>query len=310
MRMVAGSCKKAAVVFLFGCMIGSTIGTALYAWLSGALLQPGESSLHGLNLQDRSLGTAAKELGWPETMEEEYKMRKNILGAVLTPVNRLDYTISTVNETWGSTLTGYTIFVKSDSTVPTRLNHNFSIVGLRLEEGASGLEELFSLLKNLYANYLEEYNWFLIVSDRTYVAGRELEWRLLHLDPQKLVYMGRAVNTKDFKLRMLANEYFCESGPGIVLSNAALRAIVPHLDPCMTLVQGYSRKRDSFPSQPDLELGRCFSRKLGIHCSTSVKVFIHMQAGTGSKNDSLILCSLRMKYNCWPGNEATDIMLQ
>lgn len=201
-------------------------------------------------------------------------MRKTILGAVLTTVDRLDYAASTVNATWGPTLARYKIFVKSDSNIPARLNDNFPIVKLGLKEDASDLEEMFSLLKNLYAHHLEAYDWFLLVSDKTYVAGSELEWMLLHLDPQKLVYMGRAVNTKDFRLRMLANEYYCKSGPGIVLSNAALRAIVPHLDLCMALVRGYSKKRYVFPSHPDLELGRCFSRKLGVHCSTSMKVFI------------------------------------
>ena len=272
---IAGSGRKAAVAFLCGCLVGSIISTAFYVWLSDALqrrekrdLQP----LTRLNLHARSVGTPGKE---PDTVEEEYKMRKIMLGAVLTSVTRLEYTIGIVNATWGSTLTRYKIFVENGNTnIPARLNDNFSIVGLRLEESSSGIEALFGLLKNLYSNYLEEYDWFLLASDTTYVAGRELEEMLLHLDPQKLVYMGRATSSKNLKLRMLSNEYFCESGPGIVLSNAALRAVVPHLDNCLALVHRYSRKKDLFPSQPDLELGRCFSRKLGVHCSSSMKVCI------------------------------------
>ena len=227
-----------------------------------------------------SLGSPIeKELNWPERLTDEHKSREAVMGAVLTSVSRLDRTVRTTKETWGPSLSDYRIFVRGNS---TSLNY-FPTITLKLEKTATAINELFALLKFLHANYLMLYNWFVVVSDETYVAGEDLTEVLYKFDPQSIVYMGKAGSTnpiKMFQQRMLANEYFCESGPGIVLSSTALKAIVPHLDQCLTLVNKRSRKSQERPAfcRPDVELGRCFSRWLGVQCSTSPEVSLHRDA--------------------------------
>ena len=219
-----------------------------------------------------SLGSPIeKELNWPETLAEEHKSRQAVMGAVLTSVSKLDRTVRTTKETWGSSVSDYRIFVRGNSTA---LNH-FPTVTMNLGKAATAVDELFAVLKFLHANYLKLYNWFIVVSDETYVAGEDLTEALYRFDPQSIVYMGKAGSTnpikKMFQQRMMANEYFCEIGPGIVLSSMALKVIVPHLGQCLTHVKKSKRKARTFP-HPDVELGRCFSRWLGVQCSTSPEV--------------------------------------
>ena len=59
---------------------------------------------------------------------------------------------------------------------------------------------------------------------------------------------------------------------GVVFSNAALRALVPHLDECLEAIEYYNKFAESSWYNEDVELGRCVSRKVGIQCSTSLEV--------------------------------------
>lgn len=144
------------------------------------------------------------------------------------------------------------------------------------------VRQLFSLIKLLHSKYIESYNWFLLASRKVYVAARDLENLLNRLDPHTPVYLGKpgSSNPQEMaELRMIPNEYFCEGGPGILLSRAALEAIVPFLDECLQQVQSYKDEGGSGGemefSRADVELGRCFSRKLGVQCSTSREVDRH-----------------------------------
>ena len=142
------------------------------------------------------------------------------------------------------------------------------------------VRQLFSLIKLLHSKYIESYNWFLLASRKVYVAARDLENLLNRLDPHTPVYLGKpgSSNPQEMaELRMIPNEYFCEGGPGIILSRAALEAIVPFLDKCLQQIQSYSFSRS------DVELGRCFSRKVDVHCSTSGEVRIELKGSLLSK---------------------------
>ena len=202
---------------------------------------------------------------------------KTLLVAVFTPLAEVPSTARLVNETWGSGMTDYRIFFGGDSDFPSDWRR-FPIMQLQHEQEFSSsqltVRQLFSLIKFLHSKYIESYNWFLLASHEVYVAARDLENLLNRLDPHTPVYLGKPESQNPFEmasLRMLPNEYFCEGGPGIILSRAALEAIVPFLDECLQQVQSYSFNHS------DVELGRCFSRKVDVHCSTSREVRIELK---------------------------------
>ena len=282
---------KTLTAFLCGCTVGCVVSTAIYIWLSGGLhpeyyrveerLFDGRAPRlrkENLNIYLTAFGSLGspieKRLGRPSSLAGEYGRRKTLLCAILvnSASKRLETVEKIVAETWGPTVADYSLFVPGDVDISSedppvvRLKH--------VSKKSSSLDQLFALLLLLNQKYTEQYDWFMIISDKVYVAGSDLEKVLTRLDPHQVVYMGRPGSTSPIEmatLRMIANEYFCEGGPGIVLSSAALVSIAPHLEDCWKQIKRYGRENKIAP-RPDAELGRCFSRKLGVRCSASKEV--------------------------------------
>ena len=106
--------------------------------------------------------------------------------------------------------------------------------------------QLICLLRNLYMNFITEYDWFVITSPHTYLSILQLERFLMTLDPLDIIYTGLHNATGH-----------CNGGPGIVLSRAALESISPHLDSCIF---------NQTTGQGDVFLGQCFMTELKIRC--------------------------------------------
>ena len=116
-------------------------------------------------------------------------------------------------------------------------------------------KQLFCLLKGVYNKYIFQYEWFLIATDSIYVAINYLGRQLQKLDSTDIVYTGKPDRNQ-----------FCAGGPGIVLSQAALKRIVPYLQSCLE-----SGNR-SLEVNGDKLLGTCFKNKLQKTCRKLDKV--------------------------------------
>ena len=218
----------------------------------------------------------AGSFGRPETIAAEYHQRRTLLVAVLASRKDAENTAAVINKTWGAEKTSnYEIFVGGaalgDCAGDPAL---LSLPEMDAAEHDSvpelQLKTHFNLLKYLHQHYARSYNWFLIAPTNTFISVADMEDVLKKLDSSTIVYMGRPSSRQPLEMaqwRMMVNEFFCESGPGIVLSQAALAAVYPHLDKCLAATEQFS-----MASWPDVELGRCFSRKVGIRCSSSAEV--------------------------------------
>ena len=262
--------RSSLITFLAGCFVGWIIPFIFYHWLVTAPTYYGQDNRKAAPL---------------------HGVRKTLLVAVFTPLAEVPSTAKLVNETWGSGMTDYRIFFGGDSDFPSEWRR-FPIMQLQHEQEFSSpqptVRQLFSLVKFLHSKYIESYNWFLLASHKVYVSIRDLENLLNRLDPYAPVYLGKPGSQNPLEmasLRMLPNEYFCEGGPGIILSRAALEAIVPFLDECLQQVQSYSFNCS------DVELGRCLSRNMDVHCSSSREVRIGLNSCLISKP-----CGMQEKY--------------
>lgn len=255
--------SRQSTVFLAGCLLGCVLSTMLYVWMSGALYGIGydketlfddgtEPALRreNLHLYLSAIGSLVspieKQLGRPGTFYMEYHPRKVVVRAVLTSRARLNATARIINETWGAKYKDYWLFVGGAEEIPEDLKEKHPIMQLStMEDIGSDVErnppllQTFAMLKVLHKHYLNRYKWFYIVPDNTYVASREMEVMLSRMDSRQLVYMGRPGSSHPLEmaqLKLITNEFYCERGPGFVLSRTALDAIVPHLDDCLTQV--------------------------------------------------------------------------
>ena len=123
------------------------------------------------------------------------------------------------------------------------------------------------MLKYMYDNYLERYNWFMRSDDDVYVRVERLQSFLSRLDPTEPLYIGSPGFGKPedrARLKLAEHEHYCMGGPGVIFSRELLRRLGPHLQDCLdNVVVSYNE---------DVELGRCVSRKLDIQCTWSYQV--------------------------------------
>ena len=275
---------KSRAAFLVGCMAGCFLSTAFYIWCSGLLMVSGRYQVQQTAVLPPSLqpsgGFSSRPADRPWTLASELRSKKRLLVAVLTGRTRLNETVAALQKTWATASSSpsvdYAIFVAGEGPSTPRVYWLHRMGDFR--DGDGHLRQIFHVLHYLHSGFVRNYHWFMVASQDTYVAVGDVEEMLSGLDASKPVYMGRLAS-KDpdvmATLRLLPNEYFCEWGPGVVLSNAALVSIAGHLESCKRLAATFgsnSRHQGLRLGRGDVELGRCFSRRIGIQCTSSHEV--------------------------------------
>ena len=273
----AGLKNRAA--FLLGCMAGCLLSSAFYIWWCGLPVAcHGARFAAAVSLQPFF---RVAEVGPPWTVSNELQQssKKRLLIAVVASRDGVHEAVSMAKETWASrieTSVEYRIFVAGKG--PALPNVHW-LRGMRDEEG--DIRQLFHVLKHLYSSFADRYHWFLLAPANTYIAVQSIHEMLADMNLLKSVYLGSwASEDPDVMatLHLLPNEYFCEWGPGIIINHAALAAVMSHLDSCKHLsglFGSHSRHRNrnlTLGVGGDVELGRCFSRRVGIQCTSSQEV--------------------------------------
>ena len=219
--------------------------------------------------------TEVREAG-AVTLQEEYRMRKMLLVGVITAQDYLPTRAVAVYGTWGIEVDKILFYVGEDCVVPQYLSilPTMKLVGVP-DKVYPPQRKVFMMLKHMHDHYIDEFDWFMRADDDVYARGKLLMDLVGKLNPAEKIYLGRSGAGKpaDMKrLKLLPHERYCMGGPGVIFSNAALRALVPHLEDCLEAIEYYNKFTESPWYNEDVELGRCVSRKIGIQCSGSMEV--------------------------------------
>lgn len=198
---------------------------------------------------------------------------QSLLVAIFTSSDRINRS-SVAYDTWGLDVSEVVMFIGNDTAVSPNGLPLVTLGDVSDRVQAEKPRKLFRALSYLHQHYSERYQWFMLVSGEVYVHGREMEKFLNSFNSSSKHYIGHSASgrAKDSqRLKLLSHEQYCMGGPGVVLSQAALTALYPHLDKCLEAVERHNM--DS--SQPlwyneDVELGRCVSRNIGVQCSASI----------------------------------------
>lgn len=242
----------------------------------------------------------SRVIGQPWRIATEYNFKRSLLCGVLIPHRELATTGRAIHETWGSgtEVSGFKLFVGGKKRIEESLN-KLPIVHLNSVHDLNSYEQslnlTFKALEHFYKYHVDDYKWFLLGTQNTYVAGRDLEKILEKMDHHKEVYAGRAFSEDEAQMSSLElgpQEFYCYGPSGILLSGAALKAVGPYLNQCFQLIQEVNsvrrRKRKKPFERGDVEFGRCLSRMLGITCSVSQEAqtyFYYDSEGHSSKTD-------------------------
>lgn len=197
-----------------------------------------------------------------EPIQEE----KNLIYiGVMTAQEFLETRARSTHLTWAKSLPGkINFFSRSNSFSDIQL----PLVSLPgVDDAYPPQKKSFRMLKYMYENYLDKYEWFMRADDDVYIKVDELEKMLRSLNSSKALYIGQPGfgTKKEFgKLRLQQKESFCMGGPGLIMSKETLRRIGPHLDFCyQNLVYSYHE---------DVEIGRCINKFANITCTLAYEV--------------------------------------
>ncbi|XP_076822932.1 chondroitin sulfate synthase 3-like isoform X2 [Clavelina lepadiformis] len=118
----------------------------------------------------------------------------------------------------------------------------------------------FAMLNYLYAEHINDYDWFVRLDDDAFVNGEYLNLLLNSINSSKPFYLGGVGFGKHQEDYMEYDENYCMGGPGMVFSRGLLRKIGPKLSDCLL---------NLLTEHEDLELGRCVFKLGGVKCATN-----------------------------------------
>lgn len=188
---------------------------------------------------------------------------------VMTARKYLDSRAKAVYDTWGSELPGKIAFFSSEGSRVPENCPDLPLVALpQVDDSYPPQKKSFLMLKYMWQNFGDKFEWFLRADDDVYVRTDKLEKLLRSVDSRQPRYIGQAGrgNSEEFGLLSLEyDENFCMGGPGIVLSRETLRRLVPHITDCL---------QNLYSTHEDVELGRCVQKYAGVPCTWSYEVRI------------------------------------
>ena len=244
--------KKDCMLLLFGTLLGSIIGIHLKS-CSFRLHRKGElvNNLDDTFGQNMTIENAANTSS------------KLIFAGIMTTRNNLGTRALAASSTWVQDMHGDVRFFcgmtcnDSNATSSVKL----TILPLTLKEDTYPPQrKSFMMLRYMYENHLNEYEWFLRADDDLFVNSDKLAAFLSSLNSSKLYFIGSPGFGKKHekgKLGLSKNKAYCMGGPGIVLSRSTLAVMGPHINYCMNHL---------YTAHEDTELARCIYKFVNISC--------------------------------------------
>ncbi|XP_050513631.1 chondroitin sulfate synthase 1 isoform X1 [Diabrotica virgifera virgifera] len=193
--------------------------------------------------------------------EDRRALNKSLLFVgIMTAQKYLDTRAKAVYDTWGKEVPGKVMFFSSENSY----SEHVPLVALRgVDDSYPPQKKSFRMLKYMYDNFIDKYEWFLRADDDVYIRTDRLEELLKSVDSKKAWFIGQTGrgNTEEFGLLSLDNdENFCMGGPGVILSRETLKRMAPSVEECL---------QHLYTTHEDVELGRCVRKFAGISCTWS-----------------------------------------
>ncbi|KAM3956809.1 chondroitin polymerizing factor [Aphomia sociella] len=202
--------------------------------------------------EERPLGPAGQTSGRsvqrPRYYSTELGMKGSLLAGVLSSEAALGGRAAALNQTAALLQPALRFFITASALQQAP--------GLPNVVGFTDTREMlkpFHALKYLADNYLEEYDFFFLVSDASYVNARRLTELVSKLSVSQDIYMGSIAED---------DSHYCTLEGGILLSNSVLRAVHGELDWCV---------RNSYSPRHHENLGRCVLHAAHTRCTAAVQ---------------------------------------
>lgn len=229
-------------------------------------------------------------------------VRGVVLQVVHSSMKGLERALHDISSTWGASINDWQVAAGTKGIELAHADQSHLLLLQNCEDfddrTVLSAEKLFCLLQKIHDTHIEQYQWFIISPRSTYVALNQLVKTLMQFDSSKVSYIGLPSSYSVPEMTrhgLVSHERICRGRAGIVLSRAALKGIVPYLQGC--LGYGFSQGLRGLRGKGDVELGRCFSRRLGVTCSQSVDSKVCDQLNSDA---STCCCSANTVFKQYP----------
>lgn len=186
----------------------------------------------------------------PRYYSTELGIREKLFVAVLSSQETINSRGVALNKTVAHLVDKIMYFI--DAPGPQKLNLSMSgIVGFT---DTRKLLKPFHVLKYVADNFLDEYDFFFIVKDSTYVKARTLYEVVQGISVSQEVHAGSEKEDE--------HTAFCTLDAGVLLSNSVLRKVHASLDWCV---------KNAFSESATDNVGRCILHATDIPCKSSVQ---------------------------------------
>ncbi|XP_055842343.1 chondroitin sulfate glucuronyltransferase [Episyrphus balteatus] len=222
-----------------------------------------------LNLINKPLAAKkpVKNVIRPRYYSSELGIREKIFIGVMTSQDGINTLATAINRTVAHLVNRIKFFINADN---VKSNYKLkNIVGFT--DTRENLRP-FHVIKYLADNYLDDYDYFLIIPDTVYVDARKLQKMLYHLSITFDIYMGKRTDSgtnengnlgaggengetadggnlsDENDLKMQSDRNYCDLNAGILLSSSVIRKMRNNLDWCV---------RNGMTGVHSVNIGRC-----------------------------------------------------
>lgn len=187
-----------------------------------------------LELKPKIAKKIVKNIIRPRYYSSELMIREKLFVGVMTSQENIETVATSFNKTTGHLVNKIKFFINADNVKKNFLLKN--IVGFT--DTRENLRP-FHILKYIADNYLDDFDFFLILLDSTYLDARKLKDKLYHISSFD-IYMGKKMSTEE--------KNYCDLSGGIILSSSVIRKIRNNLDWCV---------RNAVTNYHSLNIGKC-----------------------------------------------------
>lgn len=222
-----------------------------------------------LNLINKPMAAkkVVKNINRPRYYTSELGIREKLFIGVLTTQENINTLATAYNRTAGHLANKIKFFINAAEHVKA----NFKLKNIVGFTDARDNLKPFHILKYIADNYLDDYDFFLLTTDATYVNVKQLLENLYHISISFDAYIGHVRNEldaidSDERNRMIEiDKNYCDLNAGIILSSGLIRKIRANLDWCV---------RNAATNFHSLNIGRCvkYSSKVST-CQQSFQVY-------------------------------------
>ena len=159
-----------------------------------------------------------------------------MLVGVLTAKEFVNTRVTAIYETWAKSIHGKVIFFSGENSTSDNIMNTAIISLLGVTDTYPPQKKSFLVLKYMHDFYLNQFEWFVRADDDVYIKGDKLAKFLASVDSSKVYYIGQAGKGRKHergKLGLFDDKTYCMGGPGIIISRATLKKVVPHISYCL-----------------------------------------------------------------------------